>query len=40
MAMEVDGRQLLVKINKISSKHWQPLVALRGDVDDFQTLIN
>jgi hypothetical protein len=22
------------------SKHWQPLMALRGDVDDFQTLIN
>ncbi len=37
--MEVDGRWLLVEINKIENKYSQFQVALDGDVGNFQTLI-
>ncbi len=40
MAMEVNGRWMLVDIDKTNNKHQQFPVVLHGDVDDFQTLIN
>ncbi len=40
MSMEVDGRQLPVKIDETNTKHQQPLVALNGNVNNFQTVIN
>jgi hypothetical protein len=40
MSMEVDRRQLPVKIDETSNKHQQLLAALDGDVDNLQTIIN
>jgi hypothetical protein len=38
--MEVDERWSPIEIKKINNKHWQFPMALDGDVNNFQTLIN